>query len=95
MSTIIDDQNRFIQIVWTGSYGFHLNHLRSVGKFKIIFRDSFRIFPISLNDLCKQFNVKGKTSEYLSDYNDLNIFNPTRENKYYWLNLQITLYKIL
>lgn len=77
VSTIIDDQNRFIQIVWTGSYGSHLNRLNSMGKFKITFKDSFRIFPISLNDLCKQFEVKGKTSEYLPVYNDLNMFNST------------------
>jgi hypothetical protein len=80
VSTIIDDHNKFIQIVWTGSYGIHLNHLKSIGKFKITFKDSFRIFPISLNDLCKQFDVKGKISEYDPIYNDLNIFNSENIN---------------
>ena len=62
VSTIIDDHNRFIQIVWTGTYGYHLNHLKALGNFKITFKDSFRIFPISLSELCQQFDVKGKTS---------------------------------
>ena len=84
MSTIIDNQNRFIQIVWTGTYGYHLNHLKPLGKFKITFKDSFRIFPISLNELCKQFEVKGKLSEYKAIYNDLKIFNKKRylQNSY-------------
>ena len=75
VSSIIDNQNRFIQIVWTGTYGYHLNHLKPLGKFKITFKDSFRIFPISLNELCSQFDVKGKLSAYDPIYNNLNIFN--------------------
>ena len=35
------------------------------------FKDSLRLFPVSLNDLCKVFGVKGKSSEYISDWNDL------------------------
>jgi hypothetical protein len=59
VSTIIDDQNEFIQI--------KLSNL-------LIWKDSYRIFPVSLNELCKVFNVKGKTSEYNPKFNDLSLF---------------------
>ena len=53
--TIIDPHNRFIFI--------------STGL--ITFKDSFRIFPVSLNDLCKVFEVPGKLSEYNKSFNNL------------------------
>lgn len=60
VSTIIDKQNKFIYI----SY-----------KNKIVFKDSFRIFPVSLNELCKIFNVDGKINKYNELYNNANIFD--------------------
>jgi len=60
ISTIIDDKNKFIQI--------SLNN-------NIFWKDSFRIFPVSLNDLCKIFGVDGKLSSYNIKFNNLNLFN--------------------
>jgi len=31
---------------------------------EIIFKDSFRIFPVSLKELCNIFGASGKTSKY-------------------------------
>nr|YP_010130264.1 DNA polymerase [Clavaria fumosa]QPZ51166.1 DNA polymerase [Clavaria fumosa] len=61
LETIIDDKNKFIII------SLKLN------KHKIVFKDSFRIFPVSLDQLCKVFNVKGKTSTYNKNFNKINI----------------------
>lgn len=60
VSTIIDDKNKFIQI--------SLNN-------EIFWRDSFRIFPVSLNELCKNFGVDGKLSKYRPEFNDLSLFD--------------------
>lgn len=32
-------------------------------------------FPLKLEDLCRNFNVQGKTSEYNLEYNNLELFN--------------------
>ena len=66
LETIIDDKNKFIIITL------------KLSNYKIIFKDSYRIFPISLNELCKVFTVEGKISTYNTNYNNLNIF----KNKY-------------
>ena len=58
ISSLIDHHNKFILI-----------------KYKnIIFKDSYRIFNVSLNDLCNNFGVQGKISEYNKDFNSLNLF---------------------
>jgi hypothetical protein len=62
VSTIIDDKNRFIQI-------------QLKGKYNICYRDSYRVFPVSLDNLCSNFNVIGKTSKYDIEYNSLELFN--------------------
>lgn len=41
---LIDEHNKFITILMDN----------------FTFKDSFRIFPVSLKDLCKIFNVEGK-----------------------------------
>lgn len=65
--TIIDKHNSFIQIS-TKYYDC-----------KLIWKDSLRIFPVSLEDLCKTFNVKGKLQKYDKEFNDLSIFNNPRK----------------
>lgn len=83
VSTIIDDKNKFIQI--------------SYNK-EIIWKDSFRIFPVSLSDLCKNFGVEGKTSKYNIDFNTLDLFNkPELLNKFIIYSIQdvISLYQAL
>jgi regulator of RNase E activity RraB len=54
---IIDDKNKIISI-----------QLNLDDKFTISFKDSFRIFPVSLDNLCKSFGVKGKLMKYDSRY---------------------------
>lgn len=75
IKTIIDDQNKFVQISF-------LN--------KIIFKDSYRIFDVCLEALCEVFNIPtlayaiayapskdeaGKLSPYNPEFNDLSLFN--------------------
>jgi hypothetical protein len=38
-------------------------------------RDSYRIFPVSLDDLCKVFDVEGKVSKYNPEFNNLNLLS--------------------
>lgn len=63
VGAIIDDKNKFIQIELRTSTG------------KIQFKDSYRIFPVSLENLCKNFNVPGKISKYNPDFNSLALFD--------------------
>ena len=63
ISSIIDAQNSFIQITFKMDNGLTIN-----------WRDSQRIFPISLNGLCKNFGIAGKISEYNVLFNSINIF---------------------
>lgn len=58
ISSLIDHHNKFILI-----------------KYKnIVFKDSYRIFNVSLNDLCNNFGVQGKISNYNKDFNSLDLF---------------------
>jgi hypothetical protein len=57
--SIIDKQNKFIQI--------SLN--------KINFKDSYRIFGVSLDKLCKNFGVEGKISKYNPEFNKITLFD--------------------
>ena len=62
INSIIDDSNSFINII-------HNN-------FPIIeWKDSLRIFPIKLNELCKMFSVEGKLIPYDSRFSNLSLFN--------------------
>jgi len=59
---IIDKHNKFIQI-----------SLKKDSQ-TILFKDSLRIFDVSLKDLCKNFNVEGKLHNYDHDYNKPSLF---------------------
>jgi len=65
VSSIIDDFHRFINI----------DILFKDSKF--IFKDSLRIFPVSLHDLCQIFEVEGKLHPYNPEFNEITLF----ENK--------------
>jgi len=67
IQTIVDKDNKFIQIQV------------SYKEISLTFKDSLRIFNVSLDSLCQTFNVKGKSSKYKLKYNNINIFNK------YWL----------
>nr|UEP17224.1 hypothetical protein [Lactarius zonarius] len=62
VNSIIDDLHRFITIdlIWKDT--------------KLIFKDSFRIFPISLVELTKIFEVEGKLFSYNPLFNKITLF---------------------
>jgi hypothetical protein len=62
VSSIIDESNTFISIQ-------HLDNPL------IEWKDSLRIFPMSLNKLCQMFGVEGKLIHYNSKFNSLDLFN--------------------
>ena len=64
IKTIIDNENKFISITFT---------LPTV-KFDVKFIDSYRIFPVSLQNLCQIFNVDGKFMDYDVKFHDVNVF---------------------
>jgi len=66
VNTLIDDNNKFIQIT--------LN----INNFSINWKDSYRLFSVSLDDLCKVFNVPGKTAKYDTRFNDIKFFRNAR-----------------
>ena len=62
LSSIIDEGNSFISIQ-------HLNNPL------IEWKDSLRIFPVSLDNLCKMFGVEGKITSYNPEFNSIELFN--------------------
>ena len=62
VNSIIDDLHKFISIdlIWKDS--------------RFIFKDSLRIFPVSLQELCSLFEVDGKTHVYNPLYNKISLF---------------------
>jgi hypothetical protein len=62
VTCIIDESNSFISI----------QHLDVP---LIEWKDSLRVFPISLDKLCKMFGVDGKTNSYNPKFNSLELFN--------------------
>ena len=67
VSCLIDSHNKFIQITL------------EVQKLKIVFKDSYRIFSVSLKDLCSVLSLRGKTSTYNPEYHKLSLFNQGNE----------------
>lgn len=61
VTAIIDETNTFISIT---------------NLFPLIeWKDSLRIFPCSLDMLCKMFSVEGKIAPYNSKFNNIDLFN--------------------
>ena len=72
VSTLIDAHNKFIII----SYRYHWVDDKDRDVWTTIkFIDSYRIFPVSLNDLCKNFGVDGKISTYNPEFNNIDLLN--------------------
>ena len=63
LKAIIDDANRFICVSL------------KIEDCEYIFKDSFRIFPCSLDELCNIFSVKGKIGSYRSEFNAFELFS--------------------
>jgi len=77
IKTIIDQHNSFVQISI------------KIANFEIIFKDSLRIFPISLNELSKVFGVEGKISKYNPEFNKISLFdNKSLLNEFITYSLQ-------
>lgn len=77
IKTIIDSDKNYVQITFKG-----LN-------FDLVFKDSLRMFDVSLDDLCKHMNVRGKTSKYDEVFNSPTLFkNPLLLNKFIKYGLQ-------
>jgi hypothetical protein len=57
VKTIIDNKNKFITINYNNNQTKWL--------------DSYRIFPVSLEELCKVFNVTGKSNSYNLKYSNI------------------------
>jgi hypothetical protein len=62
VNSIIDDLQRFIgiDIIYKDT--------------KLIFKDSLRIFPVSLQELCSIFEVEGKLYPYNPKFNKISLF---------------------
>lgn len=88
VEAIIDESKSFITIsLKTSTYDC-----------KIIWKDSIRLFPISLDKLCQMFNVKGKFTKYDPRFNDISLFNNSKLwslFKNYALTDAISLYNAL
>ena len=60
VTAMLDETNTFISIT---------------NLFPLIeWKDSLRIFPCSLDKLCKNFGVEGKSTSYNSEFNNINLF---------------------
>jgi len=89
VSSIIDETNSFISIKL-------LSGINSGLTFE--WKDSLRIFPMSLDKLCNLFGVEGKITKYDIRFNNLELFNSPRLwglFKQYALQDSIALYKAL
>ncbi len=62
VNILVDDQNKFVCLQLKPSPN---------SEDLITFKDSYRLFPVSLDNLCKSFDVDGKISKYNPDFNDI------------------------
>lgn len=87
VNTIMDQKHRFITITLTTKTGR-----------VITFKDSYRIFSVSLNELAKVFGIPGKLHPYDKTFNELGILNNfklLRRFKLYAMQDSVTLYEAL
>jgi DNA polymerase type B, organellar and viral len=68
VTCLIDSHNKFIQITL------------EIKKLKIVFKDSYRISPVALKDLCSILSLQGKASLYNPEYHKISLFNKENEN---------------
>jgi hypothetical protein len=58
---MLDKEHKFIMIT------------AKVNKVRLVFKDSKRLFNVSLEDLCQNFQVPGKISKYNKDWQDIRL----------------------
>jgi hypothetical protein len=95
LSTLIDADNKFITLNYTH---FFIDGEGDESFAVFTWKDSLRIFPGTLEDICKQFGVEGKISKYNPDYNTIDLFNKPillEEFKQYSLQDSVALYNAL
>lgn len=93
---LIDGENKFISIEI--SYKYLGPKMKTAKKITLTWKDSLRLFPGSLESLCKQFNVAGKISKYDMAFNNISLFdNPELLERFKEYSLQdsIALYDAL
>ena len=74
VSCIIDDSNKFIQISLDQNTDDKSKNKDMWRDEFIHFKDSYRIFPISLDKLCLEFGCIGKLSKYNPAFNNKGLF---------------------
>ena len=74
VSCIIDDSNKFIQISLDQNIDDKSKNKDMWRDEFIHFKDSYRIFPISLDKLCLEFGCIGKLSKYNPAFNNKGLF---------------------
>lgn len=62
VTCLIDNQNKFIQITL------------EIDKLKITFKDSYRIYPVSLTELCNILYIPGKFCSYKPEFHEISLF---------------------
>jgi hypothetical protein len=91
LNCLFDSGNKFISI--------SLLNLEEEDNLSVLtWKDSLRIFPGSLDSICKQFNVEGKVSKYNPEYNTIELFDNLElfeEFKEYSMQDSIALYNAL
>jgi hypothetical protein len=95
LDCLMDGDNKFITITNTTLY---TNDEDEECFSTLTWKDSLRIFPGSLDSICKQFNVDGKISKYNPEYNTIELFSNSKmfeEFKEYSLQDSISLYNAL
>lgn len=89
VNMLIDDKNKFISVTYNYSVLRDVNSMEQQlskdgvseeealksEKYKWTFLDSCRLFPSSLENLCKMFNVKGKISKYNPEWNGISLLS--------------------
>jgi hypothetical protein len=92
ITCLVDNDNKFITVTLNN----YFNERKSLTK--LVWKDSLRIFPGSLDSICKQFNVEGKLSKYKEEYNSIDLFNTPillEEFKAYSMQDSIALYNAM
>jgi hypothetical protein len=94
--SLIDGDHKFISIDYR--YKYKTPRMKKSSAITLTWKDSMRIFPGSLDSVCKQFNVVGKISKYDLRFNSISMFDNVEileKFKEYSLQDSVALYDAL
>jgi hypothetical protein len=94
--SLIDADHKFISIDYR--YSYKTPRMKKSSTITLTWKDSLRIFPGSLDSVCKQFNVVGKISKYDLRFNSISMFDNVEileKFKEYSLQDSVALYDAL